>query len=101
MEISKEQLTLAHQRILWGDRLLDLDNHLGHLVHLLDGRQYGGAHLLISRVGKPAALASRMLYIHLVPMLYQFGHAIGGHTHPVLIVLNFLWDSDFHNGNDF
>ena len=88
---------MLQQRIFGLDGLFDFYNHFSHIIHRFDGGQYLGTHLLVRRIGKATALAGCMLYKHFVPVFYQFGHAIGGHTHSVLVVLDFFWNTDFHD----
>ena len=60
-----------------------------------------GSRLHIVVIAEATAFASGMLDAHLMAVPRQFSHSRRGHTHAVLIVLNLLGDSYFHNATIF
>ncbi|OAV63205.1 hypothetical protein Barb6_03935 [Bacteroidales bacterium Barb6] len=96
MEISEKKLPFANQRIFRLDRLFHLDNHLGNFVNIFNGRKNLCACRFISLVGEAATLTRRMLHIHGMPSFRQLACTRRGQCHPVLIVLDFFWNSDNH-----
>ena len=94
MEIGEKQLSRTNQPVLRCDRLLDLDNHLGRRVDLLDGRQQFRPHGLILLVRESAVDA---LDVDRMPPPNELHGSSRRKRYAILVVLNFLWNSDDHN----
>ena len=97
MEIGEKQLSRTNQPVLRCDRLLDLDNHLGRRVDLLDGRQQFRPHGLILLVRESAVDARSALDVDRMPPPNEFHGSGRRKRYAILVVLNFLWNSDDHN----
>ena len=97
MEIGEHHLSLSHQRIFRLDGFLHLHYHVALAIDILDCGQDTGSGLHIFVIRETAAFASRVLNAHLMATTCQCGNASGSHSHPILIVLNLLWNTDFHN----
>ena len=90
MEIGEQQLPLTHQVIFRLDGFLHLHNHLSLAIYVLNSGQDSCTRLHIVVIAEATTLASRMLHQDLMTATSQFCHSRRGHTHAVLIVLNFL-----------
>ena len=97
MEIGEHHLSLTYQRIFRFDRFLHLHNHVSLRIDILYGRQYLRTHCLVLLIAEATALSCSMLYEDNMSTLDQLGNPRRGHAHSVLIVLNLLGDSYFHN----
>ena len=70
MKVGEHHLSFPHQRILGGNRLFHLDNHLRLGVDILDGGEDGCSHLGVSLIAETATFASSVLYEDGVPTAY-------------------------------
>jgi len=97
MEIGEQQLAFFDQGVFWGDRLFYLDDHVGGLVNILNGRQYDGPYIRIARIGESTAFAGGMLYKNLMSVPDQLTYSCRSHADTVLSLFDFFWNSDFHS----
>ena len=96
VQIGEQHLVGAQAAVLLGDRLLDLDDHLGLAPDLVSGLHDAGALGGVLLVGDRRAHAGSGLHEHLVAAAGEFPDADGGHADPVLVVLDLSGDSDAH-----
>ena len=99
VQVGEQRQPLAHPGVLLGDRLLDLEDHVDAAVGapgvLGRGHDRGaGADVLVVVDGGPDPRI--LLDEHLVAVADQLVHADGRDGHAVLVVLDFLGDSDLH-----
>ena len=97
MEISENNLSFTHQRILRLNGFLYLYYHISLRIDIFYGRQYLSTNSLICIIRETTTLASSMLNKDSVSMLNQLGNTRRRHTHTVLIVLNLFGNSYFHH----
>ncbi len=95
VKVGEQGLPLAQPLVLAGDRLLDLDHHLG-VVGRVGIRHQPGAGIDIGLIRDAAADTGSLLHQHLVPRRRQRVHGGGDHGHPVLVVFDFRRDPDSH-----
>ncbi len=89
MEVGEEDLPLAQQLVLFGQGLLDLEDHIGAAVHrrcLADHPRPGPAELPIRY---PAAGSRPALHQHPVAVLAESAHSRRCDSHPLLAVFDF------------
>ena len=91
MQISEQQLVLAHPRIFRCDRLLDLDDHVARLPDLIRRIEKLAAGLHILLVRKARAFARRLLHINVVPGMRQRLHARRRQPDAIFVVLDLFW----------
>ena len=96
VEEGEDQLVLADQLVLRGDRLLDLDNHLGAGVDVFDRGKHLRPYRRIGIIGKTAVHTGRSLHINLVTPFGQLLSAGGGESNAVLVVLDLFGNTDNH-----
>ncbi len=96
MEIGEEELPGAHQPILRLDGLLHLDDHVGPAPDALGVRHQTGSGGGVVLVGDATPHPRALLHHHLMPRLDQRVDAGRDHPDPVLVILDFLRDSDPH-----
>ena len=96
VEIREDQLVFLYQGVLGFDGFLYLDDHLGLGVGILDGGEDRSSGFFIFPVADTAAHTGRVLYIHRVAVFHQLHYSGRRDGHPVLIVLDFFWNTDFH-----
>ena len=72
-----------------GERLLDLEDHLGALPHVVGGGDDLGADGLVGLVGDAAAEAGALLHEDLVAVRGQRARASGDHADAVFARLHF------------
>ena len=101
VEIGEHELAPADELVLGSDRLLDLDDHLGRGIHILDRRENRGADRRIGRIREPAVLTGRSLHIDLVAPFGQLLRPGRREADAVLVVLDLLGNSDNHNAGSF
>ena len=97
MEIGEYHLPLTNKRILGRYGFLHLHNHICLGIDIRDIRQDFSTYCLIICILKTAILACGMLHVDFMTMLTEFVYACRSHANTVLIVLNFLWNTDFHS----
>ena len=96
VKVGEQNQALAQPVVLLGDRLLDLEHHVGvapDLVGSVEQLRPGGLELSVV-IDDPTP--ARTLDEDLVTALDELVHADGRDRHPVLVVLDFLRDADLH-----
>src|SRR5262249_37404663 len=96
VQVGVDDLPLAHERVLVGQGLLDLDDHLGALPDLglrPDDLRPGLLELLVR---EPGSVPGAGLHEHGVPPAGEDAHAGRYHADPVLAGLDFRRDTDDH-----
>ena len=101
VEIGEDELPPADEPVLGSDRLLDLDDHLGRGVDLLDCGEDTGADRLVGAVGETAVLAGRSLHEDVVSPFDELLHAGGSEADAIFVVLDLFWNADNHNAGYF
>ena len=101
VEIGEDELPPADEPVLGSDRLLDLDDHLGRGVDLLDRGEDTGADRLVGAVGETAVLAGRSLHEDVVSPFDELLHAGGSEADAIFVVLDLFWNADNHNAGYF
>ena len=96
MEIGEHHLPLSYESILWRDRFLDLNYHVGLAINILNGGQHLCSGSNIVGIWETTTLACTTLNDNRVTMPDKFGNARRGHAHTVLIVFNLFWNTYFH-----
>ena len=96
VQVGEERLALAHPVVLLGDRLLDLEHHVGGAPHVVGGVEDLGAGRDVLVVVDLRADAGALLDDDLVAVRDELVHADRGDGHAVLVVLDFLGDADLH-----
>ena len=74
MQVGEQHLALAHPVVLLGDRLLDLEHHLGLLPHVVGGVDDRGTRGDVLRVVDLRADAGVLLDAHLVAVGDELVH---------------------------
>ena len=95
VQVGEEHEPFAEPWILGRDRLLHLEQELGALPDLVDGRDAGAVRLVLL-VGELAAGACARLDDDLVPALDELARARGRQRDPVLLGLDLPGDADSH-----
>ena len=96
VEIREDQLVFLYQGILGFDGLLYFDDHLGLGIGILDGGEDRGSGFFKFPVADTTAYSCGVLYVHCVAVFHQLHYSGGRDSHPVFIVLDFFWNTDFH-----
>ena len=99
MEVGEAKLSFAYQGIFAGDRLIKLYDHFGNSIYILNGREYPGPCRHIGVIGETTVYTSRVLHIHGMTSFHQLLGSGGSKSYPVLVVLDFFWNSNNHNGS--
>src|SRR5262249_6249033 len=99
VEVGVDDLPFLHARVLGGDRLLDLHDHLGALPDLVSGGDELRTGPGVVRVGKARADAGPGLDKYLVTSIDERLHRARDHADPVLANLDLLGDADDHGMN--
>ena len=96
MQVGEQDLPALEQLALFGERLLDLHDHLGPGEDI--GRRGGdlgaGAHVFL--IGRAGAKARRFLDDDLMAVMDEFGDGGRGHADPEFVVLDLLGNADEH-----
>jgi hypothetical protein len=99
VQVGEQDLARPHPAVLDGDRLLDLQDHLGlapDLVVVIGDLGPGGDELLVSDRGPQAGAR---LDDHLVPVPGELVHPGRRDRHPVLVVLDLAGNSHLHEAD--
>ena len=96
MQIGKQNLILAHTRILGSDRLFDLDDHIARGPDLVRIVEHISTRFYILLVLKTRTFTRRLLHKNSVPSVRQCLNTRRREAHAVFVVLNFLRQSDLH-----
>ena len=96
MQIGEQHLAFAHPAVLRLDGLLDLQQEIGLLPHLVGGLDDLGAGGDEVGVVQRRTFAGTCLNEYLVAVAYQFAGARRGDGDPVLVVLDLSRDADAH-----
>ena len=99
MQIGIEDLTFAHQAIFLGNRLFDLDDHLGRAPDLGGRIDDFGACGLKFFVGDAGADAGIFFDKDFVTSRNQLLDAAGDDGDAVFAVFDFLWHADDHGNS--
>ena len=96
MQVGEQDLPAFQPLALFGERLLDLHDHLGLSEHVGAGRDDLGAGADVFLVGRPGPEAGGRLDDHLMPVMDELGDRGRGHADPEFVVLDFLGNADEH-----
>ncbi len=97
VQVGEQHLPLAHPVVLLLDRLLDLEDQVAGLPHVVGGRQDPRARGDEVGVGDGRAGPRVLLQEDLVPVPDQLVHAGRRDRHAVLVILDFLGNADLHD----
>jgi len=97
VEVGEQHQAGAHPVVLLGDRLLNLQHHVGGAPDLVRVGDDGGARGDVGVVLQRRALARALLHEHLVPGARQLMDAGRRERDTVLVVLDLAGDADPHD----
>ena len=97
MEVGEEDLSLANLRILRGDRLLDLHDHLCRCPDLIRRGQDCCPGADVVGIRDRGTNASISLDHDLMAAAYELIDTCRGYRHPEFVVLDLLGDPDLHD----
>ena len=78
-------------------RLLHLEDYLSIVIDLNRAVNHLGASLDIVLVVIERAVARRLLHKHFKTVFHKLTHSLRGSRHTILVVHDFLWNSNNHN----
>jgi len=96
VQVGVQNLARAQHGALLMLRLLGLDDHLGPGKHFGRVGRHGGAGALVQRITQADGGTSAALHQHTVTMGAQLAHTGWCQADAVLLVLDFLGESDAH-----
>ena len=96
MQIGEQDLPAFQPLALFGERLLDLHDHLGLGEHFRPGGHDLGAGADVFLVGRPGAEAGGRLDDHLMAVMDELGDRGRRHADAEFVVLDFLGNADEH-----
>ena len=101
MEIGEDQLVATDQLILRSNGFLDLDDHLGRGVDLLDRRKDPGSDSRIGLIRESAVHTGRRLQADIMAPFHQFVCTCGGQRHAIFVVFDLFGNTDNHKTGSF
>lgn len=97
MEVGKYQLVFVDEGIFLSNWFLYLDYHFSFSVNTLNVGKDFCSNLYILFISKTAVFASSVLYYYFMTMKNELSYSSRGHSHAVLIILDFFWNTYFHD----
>ena len=96
MEVGEQDLSAPQELALFGQRLLDLHDHLGASENVVGACDDLGPGADVFLVGRSRAQAGLGLDNDLMAVMDQFGDRRRRHADPEFVVLDFLGNADEH-----